>query len=263
MHSGCYTDENGVEHQVYGFDDLLPHHARFVRRCFLGFHHFYDTRSDNGLKEWARGYNGQASLPHYETCMRLLEVFEELQDEMVMKLIEGHIRVYGLPCCGSACDIWSLKSCKQSFACFRGAFVLNGDLLAALLGNCPELRGQFVDMSPILGFDIFEETRHTGAAIARWKISVGERWKMARAVGLTTEDGASNNKLANKLLGLPQKVCVPHDVARAVLTAAGETGTPCQNTGFKQFTKAVSKQSAAFNRRMAPPAGRLRRAPHT
>ena len=71
---------------------------------------------------------------------------------------------------------------------------------------------------------------------------------MQGAVGCTTEDGASNNKKANKILGETQKVCYPHDIARAVLTAAGETGNPNQNIALQSFTSRVSKQSAAFSR---------------
>ena len=159
-----YADENGIEHAIYSFEDLLPHHARFVQRCFRGLHHFYEARSGNGLLEYVRGYNEQAALPHYNTCTKLLEVFEELQDEKIAFLIGKHMKKYGTPSCGAASDMWSLKSCRQSFACFRGSFVLDGDIVANMTQEL-SYRGKLVDMPPILGFDLFQETHHTGAVV--------------------------------------------------------------------------------------------------
>jgi hypothetical protein len=35
-----------------------------VEKCFRGFDHFNETRSDNGLKEYVQGYNRWASRSH-------------------------------------------------------------------------------------------------------------------------------------------------------------------------------------------------------
>ena len=48
-------------------------------------------------------------------------------------------------------------------------------------------------------------------------------------ISLATEDGASNNKAAAKLLRQPFKVCFPHNLQRAVLFSTGMTGKPNQN----------------------------------
>ena len=45
-----------------------------VEKCFRGFDHFYETLADNGLKEWAKGFDQRASLPCETTCSNLLEV---------------------------------------------------------------------------------------------------------------------------------------------------------------------------------------------
>ena len=74
----------------------------------------------------------------------------------------------------------------------RGSFLVDGDIIANVNGHLEYIDKQ-VDMSPILGFDIFDESSHTGAAIARWKTRVFSEWKMEGAVGVSTEDGASNN----------------------------------------------------------------------
>ena len=250
-HSGVYLDSNGIEHQVYSFDELLPHHARFVRRCFKGFSHFYETtnKEDGGnpLLDWVRGFNEKAALPSNLVCKQLLEDFEDLQDERLDAIITKHIACYGKPCAGASTDIWSLKSCRQSYACFRGAFVLDGNMLAEDYGF-QDLRGKLVDMCPLLGFDLFDENRHTGAVLARWKQSLMKRWNAEGAFSLLTEDGASNNKLSNKIIKIPQKVCVPHDLARCILTAAGETGQPCRNSELRAFTTRTSKMGASFSR---------------
>ena len=41
------------------------------------------------------------------------------------------------------------------------------------------------------------------------------------SLGLATEDGASNNKTAAKIMGMPFMVCYPHDLQRCLLFAAG------------------------------------------
>ena len=58
------SNEDGEVYQLYSFDELLPHHARYVKKCFRGFDHFNETRSDNGLKEYVQGYNRWASRSH-------------------------------------------------------------------------------------------------------------------------------------------------------------------------------------------------------
>jgi hypothetical protein len=73
-YSPLHIDDDGNEYSLYSFDELLPHHARFVERCFRGLDHFYETRADTGLREYVQGYNPRASLPCEKTCKHLLEV---------------------------------------------------------------------------------------------------------------------------------------------------------------------------------------------
>ena len=63
-----------AQYCLYQFNELLPHHIRFVKRCFRGFHHFYETRADTGLREYVQGYDKRASLPCEATCQKILEV---------------------------------------------------------------------------------------------------------------------------------------------------------------------------------------------
>ena len=87
--------------------------------------------------------------------------------------------------------------------------------MVAGLTGCKELEGKLVDLSPILAFTKFEEAHHTGEALARWKKSVLAVFQMDKSIGLVTEDGASNNKKANRILGHAGSNCVRRPRHRA------------------------------------------------
>ena len=189
----------------------------------------------------------RASLPHAATCHKLLEVYEELVDKKLQNIIEQVIATLGLPCAGSTGDIWSLKSCRESFYCLRLSFVLDGDVLSVITGDTKH-KGMLVDFAPIVAFQRFSASRHTGAILGRWKEATLNERGLQGVVGLATEDGASNNKKANRICGQDMMVCVPHDIARAVLYACGQTGKPSKNSELGLFLSRSSKQSASFSR---------------
>jgi hypothetical protein len=124
---------------------------------------------------------------------------------------------------------------------------MDGDMVAEVSGD-PQYKGVLVDFSPLLAFERFLESRHSGACLARSKAATLKEWKLVGAIGLATEDGASNNKKANRLLGQDQMVCTPHEIARAVLFASGEAGSTSKNPMLKELIGRSSKQSASFNR---------------
>jgi hypothetical protein len=72
-YSAVIIDEvTGERYSLYSFDELLPHHARYVETCFRGFDHYYETRAGNGLLEYIQRYDRRANLPHEQTCKQLL-----------------------------------------------------------------------------------------------------------------------------------------------------------------------------------------------
>ena len=178
----------------------------------------------------------------------LWQVEHELMMEKIRILVAAHEQMFGSPCAGSTCDLWSLKSCRETFACLRGSFVLDGDVMAKQLPGLNDFKGKLVDMSPIMAFQSFPESRHTGNALARWKKRLFEAWQMQNTFGVATEDGASPNKLCNRILNMPMIVCYDHDIARAVLYASGEEGKPSRNAELKAFINRSSKQSGSFHR---------------
>ena len=210
-HSPVMIGEDGLEYLMMSFEESLPHHVLYVRKCFRSFDHFYETRADNGLLEWVQSYDRRALLPHRETCIRLLEVSwhlnctlqlhcsvssasacrgseqprhaprqveHELMVEKIMIFVKAHEMQFGSPCGGSTCDLWSLQSCRDTFACFRGSFVLDGNLMAKSFPELSEFKGKLIDMSPIMAFHSFPESRHTGCALARWKQRLFKEWQM-------------------------------------------------------------------------------------
>jgi len=246
-HSPVNIDADGNEYSLFSFQELLPHHIRYVEKCFRGFDHFAETRQDNGLLDWVRGFERRAGVPARETCLQLLEIMEEWLDERIQMMIDAQKGWLGVPFAGSQSDLWSLKSARATFGCTRLSLILDGDMLSALLST-DEYKGRLVDCSPIIAFDKFESSRHTGANLARWKVQVNEKWKLQGAVKVPTEDGASNNKLACKINGQELHVCLDHNLSRAVLYASGEAGKPSQNPELKAFTKRSAAQAASFSR---------------
>ena len=74
IHSRVKKSATGEVYEEFSFKEALPHHVRFVQKCFRGFNHFYETRSDNGLEEWVKGFDQRATLPHLQTANHILEV---------------------------------------------------------------------------------------------------------------------------------------------------------------------------------------------
>ena len=96
--------------------------------------------------------------------MLQLQVYEELVDEKKMIIISNHSAYFGLPACAQTADVWSLQSCRDSFGCMRASLLLDGDMPADVTGLM-EYKGKLEDFSPMLSFERFTETRHTGTAL--------------------------------------------------------------------------------------------------
>ena len=47
-------DEHGEEYSIYSFEELLPHHIRYVLKAFRSLDHFHETRANNGLLEYVQ-----------------------------------------------------------------------------------------------------------------------------------------------------------------------------------------------------------------
>jgi hypothetical protein len=66
-YSPVMIGDDGEEYELYPFEELLPHHALYVSKCFRSLDHFYETRADNGFIEYVRSWDKRAGLPHEQT----------------------------------------------------------------------------------------------------------------------------------------------------------------------------------------------------
>ena len=235
--------------QIWSFKESLPSHVRFVEHCFLSWEVFYLTRSPS-LKVWIRSLNKRAGLPHRGTCIKILRVIRTLVEAKLCHVISVHAKVCIAPHSGTTSDIWSEKSMRESFFCMRQSMMLEAAIpyskgSSALSKNA----GTILDVAPMLGFEVFTNTKHSAANVAAMKRSVlakyGER---PSDISLATEDGASNNKAAAKLLRQPFKVCFPHNLQRAVLVSTGMTGKPNQNKDLAIVIGSTSRMAGAPHR---------------
>ncbi|KAK3251986.1 hypothetical protein CYMTET_38699 [Cymbomonas tetramitiformis] len=144
-------------------------------------------------------------------------------------------------------DLWSTSNAQESFAALRVSLIAN-------------LQGALFDIAPLVAFSAFPENRHTGAALARWFKAVFKISKLRNeSVSLFTLDGASNNKKALTILGIPGQICANHQLQRAVLIGLGLTGRKAKskNAVMRAFLGRLSvmfrsfHQSTLTNKRLA------------
>ena len=247
-HSKLVRGEDGEEVELMTFKEALPHHVRFVKWCVRDWQPFARSRSA-ALKNYIRGLNPRAGLPHRETCVKILGVLRTLTDEKVSMIISTLRRKFGEPFAASTSDVWSTLNCTTSFFCMRLNLVLEPDMVFSVssTGTRPTT---LVEVAPMIAFREFTETKHSGSVLATVKTEALKKYGMTArgSLVLMTEDGASNNKKAAKILDAPFKVCSPHDLQRAVLFAAGMAGSVSRNHELKAFIGSASKMAAAPHR---------------
>ena len=106
-----------------------------------------------------------------------------------------------------------------------------------------------MDVAPLISFDTFVSSSHSGMALKVWKAGHLHEFGLSyKSISVATEDGASNNKKAAKLAGVPFEVCHPHHLNRANLFAAGIAGKISLNLEMKAFIEKNSTMAASFSR---------------
>ena len=250
-HSKQGIGPDGEEVELMSFKEALPHHIRFVKWCVRDWQPFARTRSA-ALRRYVRGLNPRAGLPHRETCLKILGVLRTLTDAKVSMLITKLRSKFGEPFAASTSDVWSTLNCTTSFFCMRLNLVLEPEMVFTA-GGTGMRATTLVEAAPMIAFREFTETKHSGSVLATVKTAALAKYHMTArgSLALMTEDGASNNKAAAKILEAPFKVCYPHDELheqRAVLFAAGLAGSLSLNPELKNFIGSASKMAAAPHR---------------
>lgn len=156
------------------FQELLPHHIRFVVFCFSNWKHFSMTRAAE-FRDYIKGFDIRAGVPARETCVKIIYIIQLLLQQNLVKLLEMMKSSFGSPFVGFLDDIWSKRRCRQSFACARLALGIDGSLLDSFgKGQQPEsaskqYAGSIIKCSPVLSFSTLSSSRHSGKTIAAWK----------------------------------------------------------------------------------------------
>ena len=155
--------------QLLSFKDSLPSHIRFVEHCFLDFEVFNKTRSKS-LLVFVRTLNKAAGLPHRATCLKIIGVIRTLIEQKLHSVILKHIAAFAAPCAGMQSDIWSEKSMRESFFAARLSMQLEPHLIYSAGSTGLALHaGTLVDAAPMITFEAFQESSHSGAVIAQVK----------------------------------------------------------------------------------------------
>ena len=155
---GC-AGSNGEYIEVYPFKELLPHHTRFVIFCFRAWDHFNKARCPE-FKEFILGYNEHANLPGRVTARRLIMIAKELSIRRLVAVITAMRNFLGPAFAGMQDDIWSKKSCRQSFGCARLSLAIDGDVLdktLASIRNMMDRENSTVEKQYKLGRATFKE----------------------------------------------------------------------------------------------------------
>ena len=210
---------------------------------------FWRTRSPS-LKEWVRSLNKQAGLPHRATCIKIIHVIRLLVQQKLHRIIKAHAAHRMAPHSGTQCDIWSEKSARNSFFCMRQSMILEPELVyEAGSIELGKHNGHLLDVAPMLDFTVFTNTAHSAKNVASMKKKVLAKYdETPKDISLATEDGASNNKKAAKILDQPFFVCFPHQLQRAILYSTGMTGSNNLNPDLDRAISAMSSMAAAPHR---------------
>ena len=179
-----------------------------------------------------------------------MRVIRTLVETKLRHVISVHAKRRIAPHSGTTSDIWSERNMRQSFFCMRQSMMIEAEIAYSVGSNAlSKTAGTLLDVAPMLDFAIFTNTKHSAVQVAAMKKNVlakyGER---PTDISLATEDGASNNKKAAKLLHQPFKVCFPHDLQRAVLFSTGMTGKPNQNNELATVIGSLSRMAGAPHR---------------
>ncbi|KAK3246255.1 hypothetical protein CYMTET_44200 [Cymbomonas tetramitiformis] len=235
--SNLVLDANGFPVEMFNFPEALPHHVRFVIWIVVDLDHFEKSRS-KGMRSWVHGLEPRYTPPCRKTSARLTFCIAELVLENIDKIFSDIGETLGDPFIGAQSDLWSKKNAHEAFACLRCSLIYE-----SLTG--------FSDISPVVAFEVFPENRHTGNALSRWHKAVLKLRKLRVAsVSLFTLDGASNNKKAMKLMKAPSRVCMNHDLQRAIVVSLGLSGgkkKPSRNPKMKALLAKISRQSSTFH----------------
>ena len=150
---------DGTHVELWSFDECLPSHAMFVM-FVTDFLEVLSITRNKTFVSFCRNLEARAGLPHRETSIKLMKVVKALMMNKLQNVLKLLVSFMGPPYAGGQSDVWSLKSCRESFLAFRLSMVVPAHILYPAGISVEEDR--LVQISPLIGFKLFASGSHTG-----------------------------------------------------------------------------------------------------
>jgi hypothetical protein len=145
----------------------------------------------------------------------------------------------GQPSVSLQFDLWTTKNMKEAYGSLNLSLVERISTGGSV---------SYVLKQILLDFSVFPESSHTSVHIAAWIQRVLRRHNLGLDdIVITVPDGAGNGKKAVKLLGLPWRVCMAHNLQRCILYALGLAGATSRNPDLKALVMANRRMVGAIH----------------
>jgi hypothetical protein len=169
------------------------------------------------FREYIRGFEARAVLPHHHTVHRIATSIDEVQRAKLRMGRRNIIRLNkGKACLGGQVDMWTDRNSGICYVALHDMYV--------------EEDSDGISINDeILDFYLFPYTAHTSNNISTWLVSVMVVEELPAEVwmGLTPDGAADGVKGIKMVPGLANKVnvCVLHQLQRSVLYSVGMAGS--------------------------------------
>lgn len=221
---------DGTWATVFTFKECFPHHVDFVWLVASGLP--MRLNRNVSMRDFVRGFQPRAVLPHNETVHRIASAIDEVQLAHQHAARQAHIQQNkGFPCIGLQLDMWTDRNSGVAYVCINDTWIRE-----------TENKGLRV-VNEVLDFHVFPFTSHTAENISTWLVGVLARHEIpADAISGVTPDGASDGQAGCRSVAALQyktDVCHLHDLMRVVLYGIGLAGTKsnCANTDARDLVK--------------------------
>jgi hypothetical protein len=206
---------NGAWVTVMTFEEAFEHHMRFTWMVSEGLPSRLSRRAT--MREYIRGFEARAVMPHHATVLRLAQSIDEVQRAKSRAKRRTMIGKYkGKSFLGGQLDLWTDRNSGICYVAFHTTF--------------SEERTDSLELvDELLEFYVFPFTAHTSENIKTWLVALMVAEELPADVWISmTPDGASDGVKAIKMVpGLAHKmnVCALHQLQRTVLYSVGMAGS--------------------------------------
>ena len=200
---------------VLNFEEAFPHHMRFVWMVAGGMP--VKLRQNALMREYVRGFEPRAVLPHHDTVHRIATAIDEVQRAKQRAKRREIIRLNkGKACLGGQLDLWTDRNSGIVYAAYHCTHI--------------EDKPKKIDLhDEVMEFYVFPFTAHTSENIKTWLVSLfaAEDLPATVWIGITPDGAADGVKAIRSVPGLAHKmnVCHLHQLQRIVQYSIGMAGS--------------------------------------